>query len=221
MGPPTRRPPSTSSNALNPRNAIAIKKKLAFQQGRHNPGLEKKSEMIRRTRIKREYYKMLEKEGMAGGKMEVEAGEEEEEEEETFAKPVKGRAGKSKPAAPASSDSEEDVASGAPSTKPAPSLNPFRNAPLPSRGQKGSTTTKPRKADPFAKAVREAQKKKAERQAAIEEAQRLKKEKEEGRDAYYKKRNNVRDKLQMKTRKGQPVMANQISHLLDKIQGKI
>ncbi|KAJ3039374.1 hypothetical protein HDV00_012250 [Rhizophlyctis rosea] len=74
------------------------------------------------------------------------------------------------------------------------------------------------KPNPFAKAASKAAREKAEREAAIEEARCQKEEANQKRKEYYSQRNKTRSKLQQRTKKGQPVMANQISHMLDKIK---
>ncbi|KAJ3035889.1 hypothetical protein HK097_003996 [Rhizophlyctis rosea] len=78
--------------------------------------------------------------------------------------------------------------------------------------------TKSSKPNPFAHAASKAAQEKAEKLTAIAEAKRLKEEANQKRKEYYSQRNKTRSKMQQKTRKGQPVMANQISHMLDKIK---
>ncbi|KAI8913855.1 hypothetical protein DFJ77DRAFT_464917 [Powellomyces hirtus] len=173
--------------------------------------------MIRRTKIKKEYYKLLEKEGGAlqGGADDLYADDNVEDEgkseimEGTFVKPKSSRE-------PKDVAEEEQWPRSAP---PPPAPRGKSQAQQPGR----RLPVKPQphhKPNPYAKMVQAAEQRKAERQAAFDEAKRLKAEQEAGRKQYYTKRNNTRDQLQKKTRRGQPVMANQISHLLDKIQGK-
>ncbi|KAI9003229.1 hypothetical protein BC832DRAFT_560260 [Gaertneriomyces semiglobifer] len=180
---------------------------------------ERKTEAIRRTRIKRDYYKLLEKEG--GGDVDweeemkervlvgVAVGEDQEgindekeipnEKEEEEGGKVGGREEPSRPGGAVgrrSGKAREE------------------NANLGKKRANG----RPVKPNPFAKQVAIAAERKAAREAAIAEAARLRAEQQRGRQEYYKQRNAVKSKMVRKTKKGQPVMASQIELLLGKIK---
>ncbi|TPX64432.1 hypothetical protein SpCBS45565_g05849 [Spizellomyces sp. 'palustris'] len=191
-----------------------FRKPLAKQR---NPGIAKKAEMIRRTKIKKEYYKLLKKDGLSQNvlqleeKADISSSRTEERNHDALEAYSSDQEEKVNESANDMSESDSEKIEKAHVSK---SLGNAR------QGQKRERKNKrPAKPNPFAKLAVEAERKKAERQAAIEESKRLKEEQNQKRKEYYTKRNDVRDKLQRKTRKGQPVMANQVLHLLEKIQG--
>ncbi|KND02801.1 uncharacterized protein SPPG_01882 [Spizellomyces punctatus DAOM BR117] len=191
-----------------------FRKPLAKQR---NPGIAKKAEMIRRTKIKKEYYKLLKTEGLGQNESQL------EEKADIFSSQTEERTHDALEGY--SSDQKEKLYESANDTSESDSEK-IDKADVPKslgktrQSQKREKKSKrPAKPNPFGKLIVEAERKKAERQAAIEESKRLKEEQNQKRKEYYAKRNDVRDKLQRKTRKGQPVMANQVLHLLEKIQG--
>ncbi|KAI9206237.1 uncharacterized protein BJ171DRAFT_43817 [Polychytrium aggregatum] len=74
------------------------------------------------------------------------------------------------------------------------------------------------KPTPFKKVQMELDKKKAEEQRQREEEQKQKEEQRAKRAEYYAKRREDRNMMLKKTKKGQPVISNQISRLLGKLQ---
>ncbi|KAJ3165381.1 hypothetical protein HDU88_004175 [Geranomyces variabilis] len=215
--------------------AASRKRKLGLQKLANNPGIAKKNDAIRRTQIKRNFHR-AHLEEQAGTSVLAGADGEIDWEMGDVAKPLGVGLGEEE-----RSGEEVETAAGAPvdqrrrlpKAKPPKEVEPA----VSTTSTTTTTTTTGRKPDhagqppppqskahhkpnPYAKLVKEAERAKQEKLAAAEEAKRLKAEQEAARKDYYTKRNNTRNHLQKKTRKGQPVMANQISHLLDKIQGK-
>ncbi|KAJ3152460.1 hypothetical protein HDU86_005641 [Geranomyces michiganensis] len=240
MLPPPGKPSFSSlrGSSSTHRNPNALRKtKLGLQKQANNPGIAKKNDAIRRTQIKRSFHRahLQEQAGvsvLAGADGEIDwelgnggglpvgvglgleaDGEQQQTNEERGAQVDKRRLPKAKATPP-----EKEESDTAPSTPATATSN------KPGRGgvqQHHPPPPKPHhKPNPFAKLVKEAERVKQEKLAAAEEARRLKTEQAAARKDYYAKRSNTRNHLQKKTRKGQPVMANQISHLLDKIQGK-
>ncbi|KAJ3173355.1 hypothetical protein HDU87_007624 [Geranomyces variabilis] len=234
MPPPSAKPSSSYRGGSNP--AAARKKKLGLQKLANNPGIAKKNDAIRRTQIKRTFHRAhLEQQagtsvlagadgeidwelgGAGGGSMPMGVGLGEDDVAEApvdlrrrLPKAGRERAQPLEDAAEAPSHNVELT-----TTTTTTTTTPIKY------GRPGPPPNKPHhKPNPYAKLVKEAERAKQEKLAAAEEARRLKAEQEAARKDYYTKRNNTRNHLQKKTRKGQPVMANQISHLLDKIQGK-
>ncbi|KAI8591224.1 hypothetical protein BDZ88DRAFT_505538 [Geranomyces variabilis] len=210
--------------------AASRKRKLGLQKLANNPGIAKKNDAIRRTQIKRSFHRAhLEEQAgtsvLAGADGEIDwemggaaamplglgLGEEERSGEEVDT------------AAGAAVDQRRRLLKAEPpkEVEPAVVTTTTTGRKPGHAGQPPPPQSKPHhKPNPYAKLVKEAERAKQEKLAAAEEAKRLKAEQEAARKDYYTKRNNTRNHLQKKTRKGQPVMANQISHLLDKIQGK-
>ncbi|KAI9098236.1 hypothetical protein DFS34DRAFT_593712 [Phlyctochytrium arcticum] len=187
--------------------------------------------MIRRTKIKKEYYKMLKREGVEHVKAVDMSGDESENDHMDEAR----NQGDEQPDAdndseqeividdngePYTSDEEDDESEAETSRDNSRSTKSSTKSPSKSKSKSKSNSkpSKPHKPNPFAKSLAIAAQQKKEREESIAEAKRLREERDAGRKAYYTQRNNTRSKLQQRTRKGQPVMANQLSHLLAKIQ---
>ncbi|KAJ3182243.1 hypothetical protein HDU85_003285 [Gaertneriomyces sp. JEL0708] len=179
---------------------------------------ERKTEAIRRTRIKRDYYKLLEKEG-GGGDVDWE--------EEMKERVVLGVAvGEEQEGIPDDKNEDEDgngkVSGMEEGKKGRDGAGARGNGNVREEntkvGAKKRANGRPVKFNPFAKQVAIAAERKAAREAAIAEAARLRAEQQRGRQEYYKQRNAVKSKMVRKTKKGQPVMASQIELLLGKIK---
>ncbi|KAF9431752.1 hypothetical protein BGZ76_011738 [Entomortierella beljakovae] len=127
---------------------------------------------------------------------ESESGEEEvEEEEEEEEKPSKNAKGKKN--------------------------TPSKTAPQKNGKQEDGTFKRAHKPNPFKAAI---EKREAEKKAIQEARDRVQRERalaKKGRDAYYNNREKTTRKMQEKTSRGQPVLANQIKMMLGKIKGDI
>ncbi|KAJ3023421.1 hypothetical protein HKX48_003338 [Thoreauomyces humboldtii] len=243
MGRPGQGPSSYGGNPN-----VTYKKQLGLQKKQNNPGISKKHEMIRRTKFKKQYHNLLKHEGLdvgkVGGSDAAEGGGDGSDEEEIVAgddgtgekrttepeywgkEREEGRELAPRPdlrrrpkAAASTTQHDPSGFISATLTSSSPGTGSLRKDGK-AQGRGKGADAKAHRPNPYAKMVAEAEQRKLARQAAFDEARRLKDEQNSQRKQYYTNRNNTRVKLQMKTRKGQPVMANQISHLLDKIQGK-
>ncbi|KAJ3280364.1 hypothetical protein HK104_000714 [Borealophlyctis nickersoniae] len=184
---------------------------------------DRKAELARRSKVKKQFRKLLEKEGVEDG-MGVGVIAEEEDDVPSFYVPdvapeqEAGEDDVNEDGEDNVNEEEETGAEDAGSARRAPQRNPRKQKDV-LKGVKGGKVQKQSsKPNPFRKLMDKAAKEKAERHAAFEEEKKRREEASQQRKDYYEKRNQTRSKLNRKTKKGQPVMANLVSHLLEKIQ---
>ncbi|KAF9429556.1 hypothetical protein BGZ94_010327 [Podila epigama] len=87
--------------------------------------------------------------------------------------------------------------------------------------QDDGTFKRAAKPNPFKAAIEKREAEKKAIQEARERAQRARADAKKGRDAYYANRNKTTKKIQEKTPRGQPVLANQIKMMLGKIKDDV